>query len=404
MPDDDPLSPLGVLTRVFGYASFRGAQQEIVEHVIDGGDAIETRHAALALDLAEHAIVRIEKAIEDIDDSDGHCSDLMARAQAIHLAAARSARPDPTALAHDLFARETEGEYDTFSDAVVLYADVLGEEGLAEYRRLAAAAWDRLPPRTGRDRAAVVGDYSVLAAILDFFAERDGDVKARIALRTKDLSSPWRYFELAEFCLAMGREDEALRRAEEGLWIFEDDRPDERLVLFAVDLLVKSGRRDAAQAHLSRAFEKAPSFSLYRRLRLIGGAGARDRALELLEAQAARETRTTWHYPGALLIEILTSEEEFDAAWLAARKHGASTALIEKLARASEATHPREALEVYTRRVDQLAELGGNPAYAEAASLVERMARLRAAPEQAAYVAEVKLRFARKRNLMKLLG
>src|SRR5690348_3958415 len=40
MPDDDPLFPLAVLNRVFGYASFRGAQQEIVEHAIGGGDAI----------------------------------------------------------------------------------------------------------------------------------------------------------------------------------------------------------------------------------------------------------------------------------------------------------------------------------------------------------------------------
>jgi tetratricopeptide (TPR) repeat protein len=364
----------------------------------------ETRHAALALGLAEHAVERIEKAIEDIDDSDGHCCDLMARAQAIHLAAARSARPDPVSLAHDLFTRETEGEYDTFYGAVVLYADVLGEEGLAEYRRLAAAAWEQLPPRTSRDRAAVVGDYSVLATILDFFAERDGDVEARIALRAKDLLSPWQYVQLAEFCLAMGREAEALRRAEEGLWIFEDDRPDERLVLFAVDLLVKSGRSDAAHAHLSRTFEKAPSFTLYTRLRLVGGAAARKRAIEFLEAKAVRERRTSWHYPADLLIEILTSEEEFDEAWLAARRHGASAGLIGKLARASEATHPDEALEAYAQRVDQLAELGGNRAYADAAGLIERMARLRAAPEQAAYIAELKLRFARKRNFMKLLA
>ena len=32
--------PLGVLRRVFGYASFRGQQQEIIEHVVAGGDAI----------------------------------------------------------------------------------------------------------------------------------------------------------------------------------------------------------------------------------------------------------------------------------------------------------------------------------------------------------------------------
>jgi ATP-dependent DNA helicase RecQ len=37
---EDPQTPLGVLRRVFGYSSFRGQQQEIVEHVIAGGDAI----------------------------------------------------------------------------------------------------------------------------------------------------------------------------------------------------------------------------------------------------------------------------------------------------------------------------------------------------------------------------
>jgi ATP-dependent DNA helicase RecQ len=40
MTDDDPQTPLAVLRRVFGYPSFRGQQQEIVEHVVAGGDAI----------------------------------------------------------------------------------------------------------------------------------------------------------------------------------------------------------------------------------------------------------------------------------------------------------------------------------------------------------------------------
>jgi ATP-dependent DNA helicase RecQ len=38
--DDNPETPLGLLRRVFGYPSFRGQQQEIVEHVVGGGDAI----------------------------------------------------------------------------------------------------------------------------------------------------------------------------------------------------------------------------------------------------------------------------------------------------------------------------------------------------------------------------
>ncbi len=81
----------------------------------------------------------------------------------------------------------------------------------------------------------------------------------------------------------------------------------------------------------------------------------------------------------------------------------ASVDLQEKLARACEATHPREALEIYAERVNQLADAGGSHAYAEAASLINRMAGLRGAAVQAAYVAELKMRFGRKRNFIKLL-
>jgi len=35
-----PESPLAVLHRVFGYSSFRGQQEQIIEHVAGGGDAV----------------------------------------------------------------------------------------------------------------------------------------------------------------------------------------------------------------------------------------------------------------------------------------------------------------------------------------------------------------------------
>src|SRR5471032_946260 len=40
MADEDLQTPLAVLRRVFGYPSFRGQQQEIVDHIVAGGDAI----------------------------------------------------------------------------------------------------------------------------------------------------------------------------------------------------------------------------------------------------------------------------------------------------------------------------------------------------------------------------
>ena len=167
------------------------------------------RRAGVILKLAVRAIERIERAVEDIDDSDGHCTTLLDRARSIHLAAARAAQPEPVQLARDLFAREMASDYDTFDGAAELYADVLGEAGLAEYRRLAAAAWEQLPPlRGGRERQEASADYDRLAEILDFFAEQDGDADARFALRAKDLSSAWKYLQLAEFSRAQGREDE----------------------------------------------------------------------------------------------------------------------------------------------------------------------------------------------------
>jgi hypothetical protein len=262
-----------------------------------------------------------------------------------------------------------------------------------------------MPQRSAsvRDGRELPNSYYRLQHILDTFAERDGDIDARIALRAHDLSSPRRSLQLAEFCLAEGRNDEALRRAEEGLWIFED-RPDDRLVLFTAGLLSKVGRKAKAEAYLWRSFEKAPDLELYARLRKLGGDTARERAVKFLEAGLAKREPARWDRSVDLLVRILINEKIFAAAWTAARAYKAETSVREELARASEAKYLREALEVYAERVERFALNGGNSGYAEAAKLIARMARLRDAAEQSAYVAELKARFVRKRNFMKLLG
>jgi len=380
-----------------------------VTEVLDTvADLVPAGRASLALTLAEHAIDGIEEAVEHIDDSDGHIRALLERASDIHLAACRAAPPDPVTLARDLFARELVDDHDAFYNAAAVYAEVLGEAGLAEYCRLATEAWEELPPRAAGDRArdssaTVYAGEAPLRNMLDFFAERAGDVEARIALRAKDLSSPWNYLQLAEFCLAHGRPDEALGHAEEGLWVFEDERPDERLVVFAVGLLVKAGRKSDAQAQLWRAFAKAPSLAFFKRLRRLGGTEARERALAQLTARLAEQRATAWSSPADLLIEVLMAEKMWEAAWAAVRQHGASKHLKQTLAQASEATHPGAALAVYAERVEELVDAGGNHNYEEAAKVIDRMAGLRGASEHAAYVADLKERFRRKRNFMKLM-
>ena len=375
-----------------------------VDEALDALDTLDSRHDRLVLKLAERAIDRIESAIESVDDSDGECGALLERARNIHIRAARGARPDPMALARDLFERETGDGYGIFDGAAWLYADVLGEAGLAEYRRLATEAWEKLPPLTGRSREKAEGDYDGLSGILDSFAERDGDVEARIALRAKDLSSAWKYLELAEFCLRHKGAKEALRWAEEGLWTFEDAPSDARLVLFAANLLMKADRRGEAEAVLKRAFERAPDFNVYLGWREASGEAARDQALAVVERWAAAETGPSFGRPADLGVKILIHEKRFDMAWAMTRNHRVSRAVKESLARESEADHPHEALDVYAERVDELANEGGNRAYEEAAGFVVRMSRLRAPAEQTAYVATLKERFGRRRNFVKLLA
>jgi uncharacterized Zn finger protein len=378
-----------------------------VEASLDAiGDLAPGPRAGLALELAEYAIDRIERAIESIDDSEGGCSELLHHARDIHLAAAESVRPDPVQLARDLFAREVDGHYGTFGDAAQFYADVLGEPGLAEYNRLAVKAWEKLPKRSGRGRGPdeFSAGYERLKGILDFFAERAGDVDTRIALRAHDLSSAWRYLQLAQFCQSQGRVDDALRRAEEGLWVFEDGQPDERLVSFTVELLSKAGRNADAEALMWRAFEKAPGLELYKRLRKLGGKTALERIIRILETRSAGKKRAGWYTAADLLVSILIEENMFNAAWAVTRKDEVSFGARIALADASKTRHPREALEVYAERVNQFVNTGGNHAYREAAKLIARMAALQSEAEQAAYVATLKARHSQKRNFMKLLG
>ncbi len=141
----------------------------------------------------------------------------------------------------------------------------------------------------------------------------------------------------------------------------------------------------------------------YRRLCAAGGEDARDRALAFLRQTIASEAATQWNYPADLLLDILTLELRFDEAWQLAREHPTSIAARKSLARASEASHPSEAVKTYAERIESLVRSGTNGGYAEAAELVARMAKLHGQADQTAYVAGLKARHGRKRNFMKLL-
>src|ERR1700687_645967 len=344
-------------TRTHGYVEYRKVRGWVqgIESVLDRiAGLMENDRAALVLQLLDYFFARMDQALENIDDSDGGGADVYAKAREIHLAACRQARPDPVALARVLFAREVDSDWEFFHGASGAYEDILGDVGLAEYRRLASEAWQEIRPLRATGRQVQDDQFSkryALGAILESFAEREEDVDGVIAIRAKDLSSAHDYLGIAQLCLDHGREPEALKWAEEGLWQFEDT-PDERLIFFACDLYRRTGRGEDADKLLWRAFGGRPRIQLYQGVQtaaatdgmLVGA--VRDRALAWLRAQVEKPTGQSamrWSSPAELFVRMAMAEGLLTDAWMVVNDHGCNEYLLEEPAEGSEKSQPAAA-------------------------------------------------------------
>ncbi len=406
-------------TRTHGFVEYSKARDwsERIESVLDGiAPLVESGRATLTLQLLDHFFARMDTALDNMDDSDGGGGAVYAKACEIHIAACSQAKPEPVALARNLFAREVHSDWDFFLGASNAYADALGIVGLAEYRRLANEAWQEIKSLRAGGQQVHDEQSSMryrIGAILESFAEREGDVDARIAIRAKDLSTAYDYLGIAQLCMDHGREPEATKWAEEGLWLFED-HPDERLVFFTADLYRRIGRDQDADELLWQNFEQLPSIELYRRLKRVAGAdkaavdAARDRAIALLRDKLDKpKAKAHWSSPRELLLQVLISEKLLVEAWKVVGSHGCNEPQLLTLAKASEQSHPDDALSAYAHEVERLVSLGGQRRYEEAGKMIARMRsirkRLGANADHAAFLANFMDRHKAKRNLMKLL-
>ncbi len=371
---------------------------DTVETIIDDG------HAAAAVDLAERGLRRIGSAIELADDSDGFLGDLLRRFEEIHLAACTVAQPEPVELAQRLFRWELNGDWDVFSGAAERYADVLGEAGLAEYRRLAEVEWDKVPkrgPGEHRYRDETVDSHAEFAAthMMESLARASGDLDELVAVMSRDLSFAYHYVRIAELYRDAGRGDDVLDWAERGVEAFPK-RTDVRLREFLADAYLECSRDDDAMVLIWAAFEERPEPEAYQRLRRYAERidtwpDWRPRALE-----AVRDRIAAHGLDGTTLVSIYTWEGEIDAAWKAARDHGCERSTLLRLAKQSEKTRPDDALAVLQAEVHEVLGVANRRAYTEAIGLLRRIERLMGRMGQSdgfrAYAAKVRAANARR--------
>ena len=402
--------------RFIDYRSMRAFSRGLEDLVSELSSAIPS-HPGECVELAEHFLRGIEKKLNSVDDSDGYMRPIMERLEELHHAACVASRPEAKALARRLFEWGLHSDWETFMDAARTHADVMGREGLAEYRRLAQAEWAKIPPKRLGAKNGDFLDTFRIRHIMEALAEASGDLEEMAAIKSRDLSSPYHFLEVAELYAKAGRQDEALDWAERGHKTFPKES-DSRLRMFLAAEYRRRERFGEALELVWRDFEDSPGLSAYRALKEHAEpagqwpqwqAKAVGFLRERFEAAKRGQVASPWMRPHAsALVEILLWEDDAEGAWAEAKARGCSSDLCMKLAHLREKDHPQDALQVYRGEIKRLLEeMGLNPDYAGVVRLVRQVRELMVALDRehefAVYLNELRTVYKRKRNLIKLL-
>ena len=395
----------------YGYAAGIG------EVVGSFGQLLDQGYAAEVIELTEYGLAAVERALQQVDDSDGAVGEILHTLQELHLRACQKARPDPVALAERLFRWELRGAFDVFYGAAATYANVLGKEGLARYRQLAETEWARLPALKSGQREDWSSERFHLTSIMETLTRQSGDVEAVVAVKRKNLSNSYAFLQIAEEYQKADKPDAALEWAERGRKAFAMDA-DDRLLDFLAQEYHRRKRHDEAMQCIWEQFERRPFLEAYQKLkrhadRVGQWSGWREKSLALVRQSIKREKERTgkdpWHRPAdhSELVGIFLWEKEDETAWREAQTGGCSNDLWMQMAARREHAYPEDAVPIYQKEVENLLNQKHNQAYRESVKLLRKIGALRKTLKQDAqfnsFVADVHARHKPKRNFIKLL-
>jgi tetratricopeptide (TPR) repeat protein len=371
--------------RISGYVDWRGAAgyAQRVHGLLDVLEALlAVGRPADVVVLAEHVMARLDTALGRIDDSNGHMGGVLDRVSDLHLAACDAARPEPKRLAVRLVEFALKSDWEWFLDAPQRYADMLGEEGLAAYRARLEPEWEALPALPPAE-TRVFGFHDrrrfSVTRLRESLARAEGNVDELVSVLAKDLSSPYRFCEIAEELEQAGREREALVWLERGLRAFPP-AADERLRSRLIRAYTRDGQVEDAVALAEGAFAAEPRASTYRELRDTASAlpdwpERRAAALQRLRDPAAggRPLGRYFAQDRSEVVRAQLEEGELEAAWADAVAGGCELRLWRQLADARRERHPDESIGVYRRLLDQILEQADVRAYHEAVALLREI-------------------------------
>ncbi|MFY9259394.1 MAG: DUF6880 family protein [Gallionella sp.] len=399
-------------TKIHGYLDWDEVSEfaDNLSQLADSlAELLKPDSAASLVELTEYALERIERSMEEVDDSSGEVGAAADAVSELHLEACMMARPEPLALAARLFKFEITSDFGLWRATDSVYQSVLGEAGTRRYRELVEAAWQKFAP-------VKVGDSynshrNTIKHIMERLAQASGNVDELIAIKARDLSHAYDYLAIAEILNKAEQPNQALMWAERGLAAFPQ-KTDSRLRDFLVATYLKRGRNDEAVQLTWLTFEETPSFHHYLKLHDVTmplglWTAQRERALDKVTKTMTYRGHATWpNY--ALRVEIALWEQDWETAWTAAHEGNCGQSLMLKLAEKISDTRPDDAISVYLDIVPAIVAQGNNGAYQEAIVLVKKIGKLMLNHQHKQafinYLAILRTQFKAKRNFIKLLN
>ncbi len=326
--------------------------------------------------LAEYGMELMNEALTQVDDSNGESGYPVEALKALHLAACRHTAPDPASFGEFLFHKEWADHFDFYYNATARYADILGERGVAAFRRAAQAAWKALPaasPAPESYKGIFVLDHSVVERMhLRRIVEREfhNDPQALIGMMQKDMANARDYIEMAKRYEQLGETDRAIGTAEEGWKIFSKRMPDVQLQRYLVAAYHRYDMHQKALDLLWKLYDRGPHILWYRELKNSAQlAGVWAEWQQKMMARAEKDIpkgATRASQKGSLIVAIHLANEEPQAAWKAALQWGCYESLWEELADKHAALQREEAIRICQRTAEDQIRITTKAGYNQA--------------------------------------
>jgi uncharacterized Zn finger protein len=373
-----------------GYARDVSRAAEAIDALIEGGAAED------AIYLARDALDWVTEAYGSADDSSGSIGTAAHDLLAVHLRACQAAPPDPVDLGEYLADVIIADNYDLAPDPQD-YAGLLGDAGTTAIREHVATVYEARPEQWNARN------------LMESLLKAEGDINALVSFYSAHLDDcGQQHLTIARVLDEAGRPGDALDWAERG--VGKAARPDGRLIDYVVARYRAAGRQDDVLELRRSVFQTERSLASYRSLRQAAadsGTWLTERPKALAELGKDAKIRPAWSWNSSVLIDALLDDGDLDAAWTAADS-GATQDQWIRLADASVATRPADALAVYLKAITPLTEQTGDNVYHQMTRLLlsarachEALGTL---GEFRQYLTVLRTSQKRKRNLMKILA